>query len=120
MLAAPFARWLAARGIHYGWVMVAITFAYALASTAAMAIPGVLMVPMGQELHWSIGEISSPLALRLFLFGAIAPISRKSCTRPFPTFPAFARRCQTLPSSRSRRRARIVSTVSSGAAYPSE
>ena len=75
MLAAPLARWLADRGIHYGWVMVAITFAYALASTAAMAIPGVLMVPMGQELHWSIGEISSPLALRLFLFGAIAPLA---------------------------------------------
>ena len=75
MLAIPLSRMLSARGIHYGWVMVALTFVYALCSSSAMAIPGVLIVPMGQEFHWSIGEISAPLALRLFLFGAVAPLA---------------------------------------------
>ena len=40
MLAAPLARWLADRGIHYGWVMVALTFLTALCSAAAVGMPG--------------------------------------------------------------------------------
>ena len=75
MLAAPLARFLAARGIHYGWVMVALVFTYALCATSAMSVPGVLMVPIGAEFHWSLGEMSGPMALRLLLFGLMAPLA---------------------------------------------
>jgi predicted MFS family arabinose efflux permease len=75
MLAHAIAPWLARRGIHYGWVMVAITFLTALSTAAAMGMPGVLMVPLEQEFGWSTTDISGPLALRLVLFGAMAPFA---------------------------------------------
>ncbi len=75
MFADKLNRILSARNIHYAWVMVALTFLYSLCSSAAMAIPGVLLVPMGHEFGWSIGEMSGPMGLRLFLFGGIAPLA---------------------------------------------
>ena len=75
MLAASLARALAARNIHYGWVMVALAFGYGICSTAALAIPGVLLLPISQELGWSIGELSGPLGLRVTLFGLVAPFA---------------------------------------------
>jgi MFS family permease len=73
------ARWLAqvlaARGIHYGWVIVAVTFAFVVGSSAAMGVAGVLVPMISREFGWSIGEISGPLALRLALFGLMAPFA---------------------------------------------
>jgi MFS family permease len=71
----PLARALAARGIHYGWVMVALTFAFAVFSSSALGVPSVLIVPMAQELGWTIGELSAPQGLRLALFGLAAPLA---------------------------------------------
>ncbi len=75
MFAKTLAPRLAARGIHYGWVMVALTFAYVLCSSAVMSIPGVLLVPISKEFGWSIGTLSGPLGLRMALFGIIAPFA---------------------------------------------
>jgi len=75
MLAGGLSRTLAARGIHYGWVAAAITFVSNLCTTAAMSIPGVLIVDISRDLGWSIGEISYARAVRLFRFGAIAPFA---------------------------------------------
>lgn len=70
-----FSKSLAHRGVHYGWAMAALAFLYSLFSSAAMGVPGVLIVPMSKELGWSIGELSAPLGLRLALFGLIAPFA---------------------------------------------
>jgi sugar phosphate permease len=75
MLAKAAARALAARGIHYGWLMVALTFLYGVCSAGAMSIPGVLLTPMSHDLGWSIGELSGPLGLRVTLFGLAAPFA---------------------------------------------
>jgi sugar phosphate permease len=75
MLATALARKLAARGIHYGWVMVVLTFSYAICSSAVMSIPGVLLLPISKEFGWSIGELSGPLGLRMALFGMVAPFA---------------------------------------------
>jgi sugar phosphate permease len=72
---APLARALAARDIHYGWVMVALTFVYAVFSSSALGVPSVLIVPMSQDLGWTIGELSAPHGLRLALFGLCAPLA---------------------------------------------
>jgi sugar phosphate permease len=72
---SPLARALAARGIHYGWVMVGLTFAFAVFSSSALGVPSVLIVPMAQELGWTIGELSAPQGLRLALFGLAAPLA---------------------------------------------
>ena len=75
MLATPIARALAARGIHYGWVMLALTFGYLVCSSAISSIPGVLLVPISREFGWSIGDLSGPLGLRMALFGLVAPFA---------------------------------------------
>ncbi|MBU6499560.1 MAG: MFS transporter [Rhodospirillales bacterium] len=75
MLSDPLAAFLARRGIHYGWVMVAITFLTMLATAAAMGMPGVLMLPLEKEFGWDTGSISGALALRLALFGMVGPFA---------------------------------------------
>ena len=75
MLAERAARALSARGIHYGWVIVGLTLCYSLVASTAMSVPGVLVMPISQDTGWSIGDISSAMAVRLFLFGAIAPFA---------------------------------------------
>ena len=74
-LATMTARALAARGIHYGWLMVALTFLFGMCSAGAMSIPGVLLTPISSDLGWSIGELSGPLGLRMTLFGLVAPFA---------------------------------------------
>ncbi|WP_178133268.1 MFS transporter [Vineibacter terrae] len=75
MLATSLARALAARGIHYGWVMTALALGYGVCASATLGIPGVLLVPMAAEFGWSIGDLSGPLALRMTLFGLVAPFA---------------------------------------------
>ena len=75
MLASRLAQALAARGIHYGWLMVALVFAYGVAASGAMSIPSVLLLPISEEFSWTLGEISGPLALRFALFGLVAPFA---------------------------------------------
>jgi len=66
---------LAARDIHYGWAVVAATFLTTLASAASISAPGVFIVPLEQEFHWSNAEISGALSIRLLLYGLVAPFA---------------------------------------------
>ena len=81
MLAKPLARYLAARGIHYGWAMVVLTFLTMLSTAAGMGMPGVLITPLEHQFGWDAATISGPLALRLLLFGLLAPFSAALLTR---------------------------------------
>jgi MFS family permease len=71
--------WLSAaltrRNIHYGWVMVAVTFLTALITAGTVGAPGVFIVPLQQEFGWSTAEISSALSIRFILFGLMAPFA---------------------------------------------
>ena len=75
MLAGILAPRLARRGIHYGWVMVGLTFLVALASAGALGILGALLLPVQREFGWDTAYISGALALRLLLFGLMAPFA---------------------------------------------
>jgi len=75
MLSTVLAPALARHGIHYGWAVVAVTFLTMLATSAAMGMPGVLLLPLNGEFGWSLGEISGAMALRLLLFGLVAPFA---------------------------------------------
>src|ERR1700741_868526 len=72
-------NWLAAalsrRNIHYGWVMVGVTFLAALISAGTVGAPGVFIVPLQKEFGWSNAEISSALSIRFILFGLVAPFA---------------------------------------------
>ncbi|MFV3128847.1 MFS transporter [Niveispirillum sp. KHB5.9] len=66
---------LAARGIHYGWVVVATSFLTSLTVAGALGAPGVLILPLQQEFGWTASEISAALAVRLVLFGLMGPFA---------------------------------------------
>ena len=75
MLSNSTARWLQRRGIHYGWLVAAITFLTMLTMSAALGLPGAMLQPLSREFGWSTEQISSSLALRFALFGLLGPFA---------------------------------------------
>jgi sugar phosphate permease len=75
MFATAIAARLDRAGVHYGWVIVAVTFVTLLTTAGAMGLPGALILSLNREFGWDTGEISSALALRLALFGLMGPFS---------------------------------------------
>ena len=75
MFAQALSDWLQRRGIHFAWIIVAITFLTMLSSSAALGLPGALMQPLGKEFGWDTEQISSALALRFALFGLLGPFA---------------------------------------------
>src|SRR5260370_16874574 len=75
MLAETLASRLAARGIHYAWVVVAVTFLTSLTMSGALGLPGAMLAPIAREFGWNYEQISGALALRFVLFGLMAPFS---------------------------------------------
>jgi MFS family permease len=75
MFAAFLSAGLGRRGIHYGWVIVAVTFVTMLVTAGAVGAPGVFIVPLEHEFGWQDAEISVALALRLALFGLLGPFA---------------------------------------------
>ncbi|WP_424814371.1 MFS transporter [Roseococcus sp. YIM B11640] len=63
------------QGVHYAWVVVAVTFLTMLVTAAAVSAPGVLIAPLQREFGWETSEISSALAIRLLLFGLTGPFA---------------------------------------------
>ena len=77
-------RALARRGIHYGWVSVAVTFLTMLVTAGAVGAPGVLILPLQREFGWDTASISSALAIRLILFGLMGPFAAALMNRYGP------------------------------------
>jgi sugar phosphate permease len=75
MLANRFAKYAAAMGVHYGWVMAALAFLYVLFASSALGITAVLIKPMSDELGMTLGELSASQGLRFALFGIAAPFA---------------------------------------------
>ncbi len=75
MLAAALAPWLARRGVHYGWVMVAITFIATVCTSAAVSLTGVIFLPITQEFAWVRADIAGAIGLMLVMFAAVAPFA---------------------------------------------
>ena len=75
MLASFLAPRLARAGIHYGWVIIAVTFLVSLTTAGAMGLPGALILPLSKEFGWDVAQISSALALRMVLYGLMAPFA---------------------------------------------
>ncbi len=75
MLSNLLAPMLARRGIHYGWLVAAATFLTMLSTAAALGMVGVMLLPLHNEFGWSTSAISGAMALRLILFGLMAPFA---------------------------------------------
>lgn len=66
---------LSRKGIHYGWIIVAVTFLTMMVGASAVGAPGVLIGPLQDEFGWDVAEISAAFAIRLLLFGAVGPFA---------------------------------------------
>jgi predicted MFS family arabinose efflux permease len=75
MLAGILQRRLAAHGVHYGWVVVAAAFVVSVSTAGVMGLPGALMLPLEREFGWSATDVSNALAIRILLYGLMAPFS---------------------------------------------
>lgn len=63
------------RGLHYAWVVAAVTFVVLLASAGFRSTPGVLMVPLQREFGWSRATIGLAVSINLVLFGFSGPFA---------------------------------------------
>ncbi len=61
--------------LHYAWVIVAVTFVVVLLTAGVRAAPGVLIVPLEEEFHWSRATISVAVSINLVLYGLIGPFA---------------------------------------------
>ncbi|HEX2841821.1 MFS transporter [Hyphomicrobium sp.] len=75
MIARTVASALRARDVHYGWVVVGVTFLTMLVTAGAVGAPGVFIEPLEKEFGWRRDEISSALAIRFVLFGLMGPFA---------------------------------------------
>ena len=75
MFAQALSSRLDRRGIHYAWLIAAITFCVMLTTSAALGLPGAFLKPLTREMGWDTDQISSILAFRFALFGLMAPFS---------------------------------------------
>ncbi len=55
--------------------MVIVTFVTLITTAGFRATPGVLIVPLQQEFHWSRSTISLGISLGLLMYGVTAPFS---------------------------------------------
>jgi sugar phosphate permease len=61
--------------LHYSWIIAAVTFATVVVIAGVRAAPGVLIVPLEHEFHWSRATISFAVGVNLLLYGAIGPFA---------------------------------------------
>ena len=61
--------------LHYGWVVVGVTCLVLLTGAGARSTPGILMVPLEQEFHWSRATIALAVSINLILYGCIGPFA---------------------------------------------
>jgi sugar phosphate permease len=66
---------LATTRLHYGWIVVAITALTLIISAGVRSAPGVMLVPMQNDLGWSRATISFAVSIGLVLFGLGGPFS---------------------------------------------
>src|SRR5262249_3866147 len=61
--------------IHYGWIVVGVTCLVLLTGAGVRSTPGILMVPLEEEFHWSRATIAFAVSINLILYGSIGPFA---------------------------------------------
>jgi hypothetical protein len=59
MFSSRVATALGRKDVHYGWVVVGVTFLTMIISAGAVGAPGVLLLPLQREFGWATAEISA-------------------------------------------------------------
>jgi sugar phosphate permease len=66
---------VAATRLHYAWIIAAVTFFVSALTAGVRAAPGVLIVPLESEFHWSRATISFAIGINLLLYGLVGPFA---------------------------------------------
>src|SRR5262245_43676105 len=61
--------------LHYAWIVAAVTFVVLLLTAGIRAAPGVLIVPLEDEFHWSRATISFAVGVNILLYGLVGPFA---------------------------------------------
>ncbi|HEX5142204.1 MAG TPA: MFS transporter, partial [Dehalococcoidia bacterium] len=72
---------VAARKIHYGWVVLGTALFIVVTASGVRATPGVLIRPLEAEFGWSRSSISLAIAISLLFYGIASPLSGKVAER---------------------------------------
>ncbi len=62
-------------GVHYAWVVFAVTFVTLLGAAGFRSTPSILMVPLEQEFGWSRALVGFAVSVNLLLFGFSGPFA---------------------------------------------
>jgi sugar phosphate permease len=62
-------------GIHYAWVVIALTLSVVVTASGVRAIPGVIIHPLEDEFSWNRSDVSLVIAISLVFYGLAAPLS---------------------------------------------
>ena len=73
--------WAARHGVHYGWIIVGVTFVTVLAAAGVRAAPAVLIRPLERDFGWTRGEISLALSLSMVMYGFGGPLAGRLTER---------------------------------------
>ena len=60
-------------GVHYAWVMAAITFLFSVVSTAIGSVPQILILPMTEAYDWEISDFSLATGLMYCVIAMTCP-----------------------------------------------
>jgi MFS family permease len=63
------------RRLHHAWVVAGVAFLALVGAAAFRAAPGPLMVPLHDELGWSMVTMSAAVSVNLVLYGLTAPFA---------------------------------------------
>jgi sugar phosphate permease len=72
---------IGANRLHYAWVIVGLTFVVVVVTAGVRAAPGVLIVPLENEFHWSRATISLAAGVNLMCYGLIGPFAAVAMDR---------------------------------------
>lgn len=60
-------------GIHYAWIVLAVTFMCLFMASTLRSVPGIIMLSLEHEFNWSRETISGAVSINLLLFGLAGP-----------------------------------------------
>lgn len=63
------------RRFHYAWAVAAATFFVLLAVNGIRSSPGVFIVPIEREFHWSPALVSLAVSVNVLLYGLVGPFA---------------------------------------------
>jgi MFS family permease len=62
-------------GMHWAWVVAAVSFIAILGAAGFRSVPGVMMNPLHHEFGWSHGVVGLAMSVNMTLFGLTAPFA---------------------------------------------